>query len=90
MKTEAAERMRQKLEKRLLPKLKVSLPQMAEKLRFPHMGQRESFAMLLFFICTLFIIIMGFLMIIAEIPIIRAAAIQRCSSGEPPLDPPKS
>lgn len=38
MKTEAAERMRQKLEKRLLPKLKVSVPQMAEKLRFLHMG----------------------------------------------------
>jgi hypothetical protein len=37
MKTEAAERMRQKLEKRLLPKLKVLVPQMAEKLRFLHM-----------------------------------------------------
>ena len=37
MKTEAAERMRQKLEKRLLPKLKISVPLMAEKLRFLHM-----------------------------------------------------
>lgn len=36
MKTEAAERMRQKLEKKLLPKLQTSIPKWAEQLRFMH------------------------------------------------------
>ena len=36
MKTAAAERMRQKLERRLLPKLQVSIPKWAEQLRFMH------------------------------------------------------
>ena len=36
MKTEAAERMRQKLERKLLPKLQASIPKWAEQLRFMH------------------------------------------------------
>jgi hypothetical protein len=36
MKTEAAERMRSKLEKKLVPKLKAEIPKWAERLRFLH------------------------------------------------------
>jgi hypothetical protein len=36
MKTEAAERMRSKLEKKLVPKLKSEIPKWAERLRFLH------------------------------------------------------
>lgn len=76
MKTEAAERMRQKLEKRLLPKLKVSLPQMAEKLRFLHMGQREQFV-------VHSVPYQGFTNV-RLIPTARAVAMHRCAQVESP------